>query len=981
MRASLLLLFVFCAHHICIAQCEGLEGGFLFGAGSEVGHTISICQNGDYLLSGITGNYGPGMDDWLIIRTDQALQPIWTKAIGFANTNESGNDFLVKELSNGQLVATGYRVNGSSNGIVMLLSSLGDVIWSKSIQAITSHPREILETPEGGFVVCGSIKVSSGVSDDAMLIKFSLDGQVEWSKRFDGGFENDHFGSLTDVNNNIMVVGSTQISNGTRLGFLTEISYEGNIINQRVFQEDMIVAFKKIIESGDGSIIISGYQKVGSYTHGIILKLNTNFSIDWMVSIRQGQKTFIPYVAVDIGGNILAGLSNEYSGGLKNIGVASIDYNTGEIISISNPSALEGHTSLQTCNNFISTLDGGIISIGTKNDLLSVIAFNSCLELDCYDNNDLIEFDPDFQVINSNIPGIPFDLFASSSSTVIDVTNISLDSFCNSCSSTLFVEDNNGCEGEEINYFVEMSDLDPDEIANIAWNFGNGEYSSLLNPQIIYDEEGTWDFTVDIITDEGCEYNLEGSTEISSMPTPADIPSSITLCAGESYLLEFDQTLAWEEILDPQGNPVDEFLFTYSGTYTFSFNSPCNSITETIEIIQVNNSEVLGSIDSPLCIGTQLEIAINGWEDIADFASLDLDFGNGTSTVVDQSTFLIQYPEAGEYEVLLSGEIQGCELNESATVIVEAPLIFQTQTEYTICEGELVIIDLSDFPFGIQNGSGQIIENFETAIEGDYEFSANNSCGSVNQTVSINVNPFNPSPFSAFVKLCPARDTVTIGFENPDYNFAWNSGAITSTINVSAGGEYLVTVDNGGDCSDVFSFVVNEMEPEQRVIFEEPVISICEEGNRILTFPYYGYPYIFPDSSRGYSYKIEESGPVHVSYTDECFTYNASAEILVEPCLCPVYIPNAFSPDMNGINDVFKAYTSCPLVDFNMIIFNKWGDVVFESNDINTGWNGHSKNSSFYNSNDLYNYRIHYTQSLDGLHYPSELKGHVTVIR
>ena len=53
-----------------------------------------------------------------------------------------------------------------------------------------------------------------------------------------------------------------------------------------------------------------------------------------------------------------------------------------------------------------------------------------------------------------------------------------------------------------------------------------------------------------------------------------------------------------------------------------------------------------------------------------------------------------------------------------------------------------------------------------------------------------------------------------------------------------------------------------------------------------------------------------------------------------------VWAPNAFTPNGNNINDAFFAKASTSLVSFEMLIFNKWGELIFETNDILVGWDG-----------------------------------------
>jgi gliding motility-associated-like protein len=68
---------------------------------------------------------------------------------------------------------------------------------------------------------------------------------------------------------------------------------------------------------------------------------------------------------------------------------------------------------------------------------------------------------------------------------------------------------------------------------------------------------------------------------------------------------------------------------------------------------------------------------------------------------------------------------------------------------------------------------------------------------------------------------------------------------------------------------------------------------------------------------------------------------SVSNEVCI-PAISHLFIPNAFSPNHDGLNDVFKPI-GMYILDYNIQIFNKWGVKLFESNDMNTGWNGKFK--------------------------------------
>ena len=68
----------------------------------------------------------------------------------------------------------------------------------------------------------------------------------------------------------------------------------------------------------------------------------------------------------------------------------------------------------------------------------------------------------------------------------------------------------------------------------------------------------------------------------------------------------------------------------------------------------------------------------------------------------------------------------------------------------------------------------------------------------------------------------------------------------------------------------------------------------------------------------------------------------------------PIPIPNAFTPNGDGLNDFFKPFP-LQVSDYKMLIFNKYGEKVFESNDINLGWDGYFKGKII---QDVYVYKI-----------------------
>ncbi|MBK6984121.1 MAG: gliding motility-associated C-terminal domain-containing protein [Bacteroidetes bacterium] len=97
-----------------------------------------------------------------------------------------------------------------------------------------------------------------------------------------------------------------------------------------------------------------------------------------------------------------------------------------------------------------------------------------------------------------------------------------------------------------------------------------------------------------------------------------------------------------------------------------------------------------------------------------------------------------------------------------------------------------------------------------------------------------------------------------------------------------------------------------------------------------------------------------------------------SIEIKVTPTL---YIPNSFSPNGSGINDVFKPEYS-GYVEIELLIFNRWGENIFRTKELGSGWNGTYKNVNC--ELGVYTYKLIAT---DINSKTIEKVGHVTLLR
>jgi gliding motility-associated-like protein len=93
-----------------------------------------------------------------------------------------------------------------------------------------------------------------------------------------------------------------------------------------------------------------------------------------------------------------------------------------------------------------------------------------------------------------------------------------------------------------------------------------------------------------------------------------------------------------------------------------------------------------------------------------------------------------------------------------------------------------------------------------------------------------------------------------------------------------------------------------------------------------------------------------------------------------------IFIPNAFTPDGNELNQYFQIEgNKIDPSDFSMQIFNRWGELIFESNNIAFGWNGNYGPNNTAAPSGVYTYQVRYL--FDGMQESKTIQGHFSLLR
>ena len=115
--------------------------------------------------------------------------------------------------------------------------------------------------------------------------------------------------------------------------------------------------------------------------------------------------------------------------------------------------------------------------------------------------------------------------------------------------------------------------------------------------------------------------------------------------------------------------------------------------------------------------------------------------------------------------------------------------------------------------------------------------------------------------------------------------------------------------------------------------------------------------FIWADFGRTDEVEITEGGEYKVEVTND-YCMSTYSHNIIEYCSGKLFIPNAFTPNDDGVNDIFKPISNGHIDGYELRIYDRWGVPIFITNKIEEGWDGRIKETIVLI--DVYVYKISY---------------------
>jgi gliding motility-associated-like protein len=570
-----------------------------------------------------------------------------------------------------------------------------------------------------------------------------------------------------------------------------------------------------------------------------------------------------------------------------------------------------------------------------------------------------------------------------------------------------------GCTDLTVNFQNTSTQLD-----SYLWDFGNGDTTSVIfNPTITFTQAGTYDVNL-YVTDSVCLLTDTANIQVLVLDSiQLNVLDTISLCSANPFeLIAFHNgtgsQFIWSQsagLTNPLNNPNDSTIFVSTpGWYFIQVSNPYCSAIDSVYLEFNVPVEANFSIQDSLGCAPFTVTFNNSSTFTSDFL---WDFGNGTiDSILYNPT--ITYVNPGTYVVQLSISDSVClgQDNVSLVIQVSPPLVVNLMDSIFLCQSEetnfspvvsgtansFLWSNLNDFSDTISVSTQNPNLTLVDPQNQTYYFQAENGFCSVEDSVTVSI-------FSEAVSLqCLDSICITSPLQllastngNGPYNYLWSSPNVSIVPNNQSTAQCVLPqsqmvyleVSSPQGCTLLDSqFVYVSTFNQGNVLATANPNLIMPGGISQLTgivpsnasFNWSPTTFMVNPSSLNTAVSPDETIVYTLTASDGLCSKSDTALVRVYEIVCDqpyVFIPNAFTPNGDQENDVLYV-RGLWIESFVLRIFDRWGELVFETTNQNMGWDGTFKGKKL--DPDVFDYYLD-VNCIGGSH--SIIKGNVTLMK
>jgi gliding motility-associated-like protein len=266
-----------------------------------------------------------------------------------------------------------------------------------------------------------------------------------------------------------------------------------------------------------------------------------------------------------------------------------------------------------------------------------------------------------------------------------------------------------------------------------------------------------------------------------------------------------------------------------------------------------------------------------------------------------------------------------------------------------ICDGETYEIGSETCEGNYLWNTGETTPFITVSEPGIYVLTADLLCGTASDSIVILGSGAGSISIEGPSTICDGEPIELVAIPlGPTGGGGWLDNPGSNTLTVGSAGlyEYQFTDVCGASASITWE-VTEEVTPQISLVpdQEQP---FCEDEPLGLSATLNAtVPLSWSTGSADPQISVEEDGTYFVTAENECGIASDTLVVAFTLCDCLLELPTAFSPNQDGVNDRFGLIEDCTLInDYRLLIFNRWGELVFESTDPAQKWDGSFQGAS-----------------------------------
>lgn len=431
---------------------------------------------------------------------------------------------------------------------------------------------------------------------------------------------------------------------------------------------------------------------------------------------------------------------------------------------------------------------------------------------------------------------------------------------------------------------------------------------------------------------EGCNL-ITDSIQIIIQPTEQSftLGKDRILCKGDSILLSVGAGLTNYLWSDKTTNSF--LLVKQTGTYTVQAENACGVILrDTIVIQSIITPELLVIYDTIVCKGSVLPVSAN-----PGFISYTWIAGNFITVFNNNAQVLVDKAQTIFIEAFSK---EGCMVRDSLKVNIDSARHFTLGNDTGFCASSFVKLNVDKSYKSYYWNDGSVDTVFIINHPGKYWLKATdyNGC-SMTDSIIITTYPKPEIGFQNEYRLCTGDSIILDAGNFVDYK--WNNGATSRMYTAQNPGEYIVSVKNSFGCSvqDTAHIIGPFPSPSD---FLPAMDSICFYSTATIeTFNTFD-SYSWSTGSFNKIIKVDQPGIYTLKVKDNngCIGVDSTKVVIRKDCISGVFIPNAFTPNGDNLNDLFRAITNDQITSFRLEVYDRYGNLIFKTINPKKGWDG-----------------------------------------